>query len=113
MIVLKKTDNDSMVRDGDDLIYHHTISLKDALISSPVEFETLDGETIKFAADEVISPQTSKIFVGKGMPIYNDNPLSALKLNHARGNLILKFKIQMPNSFTCENRAALVQVLTS
>lgn len=47
-----------MIRKDNDLIYHHRISLKDALCSSPIEFETLDGETIKFAADSVINPNT-------------------------------------------------------
>lgn len=82
-----------MIRQNDDLIYHHHITLRDALLSTPIEFKTLDGETIKFAADEVISPQTTKVFYGKGMPIYNENPLSALMHKHTRGNLILKFTI--------------------
>ncbi len=93
VIVLKQADTENIVRVGDDLIYHHTISLKDALCSSAIEFTTLEGEIIKYAADEVISPSTTKNFIGKGMPIYNDNPLSALKHNHQRGNLILKFTI--------------------
>lgn len=100
VINLHKTEGESMTRHGDDLIYHHKIALKEALCSEPIEFSTLDGETIRFAADEVISPLTTKEFLGKGMPVYNDNPLSALVHNHTRGNLILKFTIEMPNSFT-------------
>lgn len=111
VIHLHKTDGEKMTRVGDNLIYHHKISLRDALCSAPVEFATLDDEIIKFAADEVISPQTTKVFYGKGMPVYNDNPLSALMHNHSRGNLILKFTIEMPNSFTDEKRNALVDIL--
>ena len=36
VIVLANAETDKMVRVGDDLIYHHTISLKDALCSSPI-----------------------------------------------------------------------------
>jgi DnaJ-class molecular chaperone len=45
------------------------------------------------------------------MPIYNDNPLSALVSNHNRGSLILKFSIEMPNSFTDEQRNSLIEIL--
>jgi DnaJ-class molecular chaperone len=58
VINLHKTEGESMLRHGDDLIYYHSISLRDALCSTPVEFMTLDGEKIRFAADEVISPTT-------------------------------------------------------
>lgn len=59
----------------------------------------------------MISPQTCKVFPQKGMPIYNDNPLSALVSNHNRGSLILKFSIGMPNSFTDEQRNSLIEIL--
>ena len=112
VINLHKTEGEAMIRHGDDLIYHHKISLKQALCSEPVEFTTLDGETIRFAADEVISPLTTKVFVGKGMPVHNDNPLSSLVHNHTRGSLILKFTIEMPNSFTDNQRTELVEILS-
>ena len=111
VVVLRSAEDEQMTRSGDNLIYHHKITLKQALCSEPVQFQTLDGETIKFTADEVISPQTCKVFPGKGMPIYNDNPLSALVSNHTRGNLILKFCIEMPNSFTDHQRNKLVEIL--
>lgn len=111
VVVLHSAEGENMTRFGNDLIYHHRISLKQALCSDPVEFQTLDGETVKFTADEVISPQTCKVFVGKGMPIYNDNPLSALVHSHTRGNLVLKFRIDMPNSFSDEQRNKLVAIL--
>lgn len=56
VVILHKTEEENMIREGNDLIYHHSITLRDALLSTPIEFKTLDGETIKFAADEVISP---------------------------------------------------------
>lgn len=111
VINLHKTEGESMIRSGDDLIYHHKISLKEALCSEPVQFNTLDGETIKFSADEVISPNTCKVFYGKGMPVYNDDPLSAVVHSHTRGNLILKFTIQIPHSFTDSQRTELVEIL--
>jgi hypothetical protein len=45
------------------------------------------------------------------MPVYNDNPLSALVSHHNRGNLILKFCIDMPCSFSDATRERLVEIL--
>ena len=81
---------------GDNLIYRHKISLADALTISVIEFTTLDGEIIKYRPDEIITPELKKVFYGKGMPIYNDDPLSPLMLNHTRGNFILTFQIEFP-----------------
>lgn len=111
VIVLHKAEGEEMARSGNDLIYLHKISLLDALTSAPTQFTTLDGEIIKFAADEVINPNTQKVFKGKGMPVYNENPLSALMHNHSRGDLILRFSIEMPKSFSDDIRSKLVEIL--
>jgi len=56
VIVLHKTDGETMTRVNDDLIYYHKIKLVDALTSTPIELTTLDGENLRFASDEIISP---------------------------------------------------------
>ena len=45
------------------------------------------------------------------MPIYNDNPLSPLMHKHSHGNFILKFKIDMPNKLSTEQKKKLTQIL--
>ena len=69
-------------RNGDDLIYHHKISLLDSLLSTPIHFTTIDNEKIEIAVDEVISATTVKVIEGKGMPILNNDPLGPLKLSY-------------------------------
>ena len=91
VVEIHQLGHETLRRQGDDLIYWHKISLADALTISVVEFATLDGEIIKFRPDQTITPQMRKVFYGKGMPIYNDDPLSPLMLNHSRGNFILTF----------------------
>lgn len=111
LVILRRIDHPTITRSVDNLIYKHKISLADALTSAPVEFETLDGEKIRFCADEVISPQTCKVFPGKGMPIYNDDPLSPLMHNHSRGDFVLKFEIELPRSLSDTQREQLSAVL--
>jgi DnaJ-class molecular chaperone len=56
VVILRRAEHKTLEREGDDLIYKHKISLADALTSAPVQFETLDGEIIKYRPDEVINP---------------------------------------------------------
>ena len=80
-------------REGNNIIYLHQISLIDSLKSLPVKFTTIDNEIIKVSVDEVITPLSEKIILGKGMPILNNDPLGPIKKNFERGNLIIRFDI--------------------
>lgn len=62
------TINNSYVRDGDNLIYTHVLSLEDALLSKPIQIRTLDGRNINLSLDETITPQTTHLIAGEGMP---------------------------------------------
>jgi len=100
VVIIKEEEHESIHRVGDNLIYRHKISLADALLISVVDVTTLDGEIIKYRPDEIITPELKKVFYGKGMPVYNDDPLSPLMMNHSRGNFILTFTIEFPKSLS-------------
>ena len=91
VVTLRQKEHAKFVRNGNDLILRHEIDLFDALLAEGVEIQTIDGETIKFRSEQIITPKTTKIFKGKGMPIYSADPLAPLMMNHSRGNLVLKF----------------------
>lgn len=111
VITIEQDDHASIRRVGDDLIYRHKISLADALSITEVDFTTLDGEIIKYRPDEIISPQLKKVFPGKGMPIYNDDPLSPLMMNHTRGKFILTFQIEFPQSLSNAQKTVVNSIL--
>ena len=72
-------------RNGDDLIYIHTLSLEDALVQKPVQIRTLDGRYINFCIDSMITPQTVHKIAGEGMPRKENNA--------EKGDLYVKFDI--------------------
>ena len=111
VVTIEQEEHESIRRVGDNLIYRHKISLSDALTIAVVEFNTLDGEIIKFRPDEIITPELKKVFYGKGMPIYNDDPLSPLMMNHSRGNFILTFQIEFPQSLSSEQKSVIGSIL--
>ncbi len=45
------------------------------------------------------------------MPILNDDPLSPIKKDFARGNLILKFNIQFPQDLNEDKKQELCSIL--
>lgn len=71
-------------RNGLNLVYTHTLSLEDALMSAPVQVKTLDGRCLKIGLDSMITPDTEHCIKGEGMP------------GQVRGDLIIKFDIQFP-----------------
>ena len=45
-----------MRRKGKDLFYSHTMTLKEAIGSAPVRFETLDARVLTINLDRAITP---------------------------------------------------------
>jgi len=110
VICLKQKEHAKFMRKGNDLIYRHEINLADALLSEAIELTTIDGEIIKYRSESVITPHTTKLFKGKGMPVYSEDPLSHIMMSHSRGNMVLKFTVKIP-TMTSEQRDRLVAVL--
>jgi len=63
------------------------------------------NDLLEIAIDGVISPDTFKIIPGRGMPILNHDPLSPIKLDFNRGNMIVKFDIQFPTNLNEEKKS--------
>ena len=45
------------------------------------------------------------------MPIYNDDPLSPLMMDHDRGNFILTFQIEFPQSLSNAQKTTINSIL--
>ena len=95
--------HDQFQRDGLDIIYHKTISLKEALCGFHVEILHLSGK--RFAINNatnpsVISPNYKKVVQNLGM-----------KRDNNVGNLIIIFNVQFPESINNEHIGVLKNVL--
>jgi DnaJ-class molecular chaperone len=110
-ILLTTVPNGKYRREGNNLCFKHDISLLDALTMAPFEFKTLDGTLFKITPDEIVSPESTRVFKGHGMPILNDDPLSPLMMNHTRGDFILQFNILFPQNMNSNKKDELCAVL--
>lgn len=78
-------------RDGLDLIYTKTITLKQALCGVMFQIEHVSGKKYNIQGDTVITPQFKKVIRGLGLP----------RGGHY-GNLIIKFNIEFPETLSPE-----------
>jgi DnaJ-class molecular chaperone len=102
-IQIHVTKNDIFIRDGINLIYNKTISLKDALCGFTIEINHLNGK--KFALNNssnpsIIKPHFKKIIPNLGM-----------KRENTIGNLIVLFEIEFPDQLSKEQIESLKTIL--
>jgi DnaJ-class molecular chaperone len=90
-------------RDGIDLIYNKTISLKEALCGFHVEINHLSGK--RFAINNATNPSVISPAYKKVIPSFG------MKRGDTTGNLIIIFNIKFPETITPENMNLLKSAL--
>jgi len=78
-------------REHDDIFYHHTVNLWDALLGGTIKINTLDNRTIDVTIPKGIQPETMLSCRGEGLPNVQSG---------RRGNLYIRFKIELPKTLT-------------
>lgn len=78
-------------RENDNLIYHHKVSVWDALLGSDVELSTLDHKNIKIVIPPGTQPETILSCRGEGLPNVRTK---------IRGNLLIKITVEIPRLLT-------------
>lgn len=106
----------ALKRKDNDLIYTHTVTLEQALLSEPVKIKALDGRNIIATIDEIITPQTLKVVEGEGMPVSQSPNADALAVltgsgQLPRGNLYIRFEIQFPKKISSHHKQTLINTL--
>lgn len=106
VFVNSKNEDAGFQREGDNLIMKRTISLLEALTGTVIYFKHLDERIIKVAPttpDYIIHPNQRMVIHGEGMPNLQDN------LN--KGDLIIVFDVQFPQSLDKDRSKYLVKIL--
>lgn len=98
-----KNEDAGFHREGDNLIMKRTISLLESLTGTVLYFKHLDDRVIKVAHNEIIHPGQKMVIKNEGMPNQADNLV--------KGDLILAFDIQFPQSLDKERAKYLVKIL--
>ncbi|KAA8540915.1 hypothetical protein F0562_024947 [Nyssa sinensis] len=91
------------VRDGNDLLVNHEISLLEALTGTTLELRTLNARDIMIPLTEVIKPGHEVVVPNEGMPISKEP--------RKKGNLRIKFDVRYPSRLTSEQKSELKRIL--
>ncbi|KAI6657487.1 DnaJ-like protein subfamily B member 4-like [Oopsacas minuta] len=89
VFVIKDRPHELFTRDGSNIRYKQTLSLKQALLP-PIHLNipTLDNTQIPVKLDQILSPHSQHTLTGQGLPL--------VKQPYRRGDLIIDFDIQFP-----------------
>ncbi|TDH71246.1 hypothetical protein CCR75_002830 [Bremia lactucae] len=104
VFVVKEKPHSKFKRDGDHLLYHAKLSLRDALLGTgTLTIKSLDGRDVPIPLGGVIAPGTQLVIAGEGMP--------QQKQPSQRGNLVVEFDVQFPTQLTEAQKNMVRQVL--
>lgn len=116
VVSIKQVEDEHFRREGNDLIYTHSVSLEDAIRGEPVSLKTLDGRTLRFQLNGQIGPNSVHEVKGEGMPLYDkvdkDRLLQAVG-ERAKGDLRVRFNVVFPQRLSEEQRERAIQILTN
>jgi DnaJ family protein B protein 4 len=91
-------------RQGADIIYEATVSLKAALTGCKITLKDLYGEEVTLTTDTPVQPGSERRIVGHGLP----NRMAGGK----KGDLVVRFTVRFPTSIPDDKVAALKNALT-
>ena len=96
VFVVKDKPHPVFKRDGVDLVHTASIPLQTALTGGTITVPTIDGKVIQIPITEIINPSSQKVIPGGGMPLSKEPS--------KRGNLVITFNVQFPNTLTPQQK---------
>ena len=103
VFVVEEKPHSLFTRDGNDLKYTHSLSLRDALCGGRVEVPDIEGSMVTLPLTEVVDPHSEKRIPAHGMPIS--------KKPGTRGDLVVNFDVKFPRHLSQENKNTISTLL--
>jgi len=105
VFIVKDKPHPRFRRSGVDLVYSAAVPLGKALTGCVVDIQTLDDRLINVPINDIVKPGYTKRVPGEGMPISSD----ASK----KGDLVIEFDIEFPNSLSPARKELIQRALLS
>lgn len=88
VFVIKDKPHPVYTREGSNLKYKATITLKESLCGTTIHVPTIEGSHSRLSVNWVVKPGSTQILIGEGLPL----PKQPSK----RGDLIVEFDVKFP-----------------
>ncbi len=99
-VFIEEEENDTFVRDGNDLIYNLLLDFPIAALGGEVDIPTIDGKTLKVKIDGGTQPGKTMRLREKGLPAVQG-------YGSGRGDLVVNISVYVPKTLSREERKAL------
>ena len=103
IIVIEEIEHPQLIRDGQNLLFEHFISIPDAALGTSIEVPTLDGKA-KIKIEPGTQPGKVLRLRGKGLPHIQ---------SYSKGDLLVNINVWMPKHLTKEEKSILEKLQQS
>lgn len=105
-VYIEEEENDTFIRDGQNLIYNLLLDFPTAALGGSVEVPTIEGGKLKIKVEPGTQPGKALRLRGKGLPVLQG-------YGYGTGDLIVHISIYVPQTLSKEERTALEQMQKS
>ena len=99
-VYIEEENNDTFVRDGNDLIYNLLLDFPTAALGGEVDIPTIDGRTLKVKIDSGTQPGKTMRLRGKGLP-------SVRGYGNGNGDLVVNISVYVPKTLSHDEKKAI------
>ena len=99
-VFIEEAENDTFIRDGNDLIYNLLLDIPTAVLGGEVDIPTIEGKTLKVKIDSGTQPGKTMRLRGKGLPAVQG-------YGSGRGDLVVNISVFVPKTLSREERKAM------
>lgn len=101
-VFITEEDNDTFVRDGNDLIYNLLLDFPTAALGGDVEIPTIEGTRLRVKIDGGTQPGKTLRLRGKGLPAVQG-------YGRGTGDLVVNISVYVPKTLSREEKEALMK----
>lgn len=99
-VFIAEEDNDTFVRDGNDLIYNLLLDFPTAALGGEVEIPTIDGAKLRVKIEGGTQPGKTLRLRGKGLPAVQG-------YGHGMGDIVVNISVYVPKTLNREEKETL------
>ena len=99
-VFIEEEENDTFVRDGNDLIFNLLLDFPTAALGGEVEIPTIEGSKLKVKIENGTQPGKTLRLRGKGLPAVQG-------YGSGRGDLVVNISVYVPKTLSKEEKQAL------
>ena len=99
-VFIEEEDNDTFVRDGNDLIYNLLLDFPTAALGGEIEIPTIEGSKLRVKLENGTQPGKTLRLRGKGLPAVQG-------YGSGKGDLVVNISVYVPRTLSREEKQAI------